>query len=136
MKICIDSNILIYSVNEESEYYKKARKFIENKLINDGIAVTDITLIEFFQVTTNEKVVSNPFSAEEANGIIQDLLNDPRVELLQMEENILKYVFETSRYHKISKYEIYDHIIANICKFYDVDEFYTVNNHDFDSYDF
>ena len=136
MEICIDSNILIYSFNTDSKYYKKARNFIKKYISDDGLAITDISLIEFFQISTNNKIVENPLSAEEANKIIQDIFNDPRIKLLDTNIDVLQYVFETSQYYNITKYEIYDHIIANLCRFYNIKYFYTVNTKDFVKYDY
>jgi predicted nucleic acid-binding protein len=134
MTICIDSNILIYAFNTESKYYNQSQNFLEKHIQSGGIAISDISVIEFYQIITNNKILDNPLTEHESNKIIQDLLNDPRIDLLQLDISILKHVFKTAARYEIRKYEIYDHIIANLCKFNNIKKFYTVNTKDFQKY--
>ena len=73
MDICIDSNILIYAFNARSQFNAKAEAVLEKLIRTDGFAITDISLIEFYQIITNDKVVSDAISPDKAYKIIKNI---------------------------------------------------------------
>ena len=116
MNICIDSNILIYAFNAQSQFNAKAEAILEELMRADGFAIADISLIEFYQIITNDKVLSDPISPDKSYEIIKDILLNKKIEVLETNIDILKFTFESAANHNVRKYEIYDHLIANLCK--------------------
>ena len=136
MDICIDSNILIYAFNVRSQFNAKAEAVLEDLIRADGFAITDISLIEFYQIITNDKVVSDPISPDKSYEIIKNILLNKKIEVLETNIDILEVTFESAANHNVRKYEIYDHLIANLCKHNNIKKFITANDKDFKKYDF
>ncbi len=134
--ICIDSNILIYAFNIDSKFYEKAKNVLAKEVKDNGIAICDISLIEFFQVITNKNKLEKALTSEEAKKIIQDIIKNRDIKILYTNSEIIHQSFSTVDKYKIEKYIIYDHIIANICKYYSIKNLYSVNIKDFKKYKF
>jgi len=49
-KILVDTNILVYGIDEESSFFKRARKILEQE--KNQLVTTSKNLIEFLAVTT------------------------------------------------------------------------------------
>jgi predicted nucleic acid-binding protein len=49
-KILIDTNILVYGIDEDSAFFKRSRKILEQE--KNQLATTSKNLIEFLAVTT------------------------------------------------------------------------------------
>lgn len=136
MDICIDSNILIYAFNAQSQFNVRAEAILEELVRADGFAIADISLIEFYQIITNVKVVSEPISPDNSYKIIKDILLNKKIEVLETNIDILELTFESAANNNVRKYEIYDHLIANLCKHNNIKKFITANDKDFKKYDF
>ncbi len=136
MDICIDSNILIYAFNAQSQFNARAEAILEELIQSDGFAITDISLIEFYQIITNDKVLSDPISPDKSYEIIKDILLNKKIEVLETNIDILKLTFESAANHNVRRYEIYDHLIATLCKHNNIKKFITANDKDFKKYDF
>lgn len=136
MDICIDSNILIYAFNAQSQFNARAEAILEKLIRADGFAIADISLIEFYQIITNDKVLSDPISPDKSYEIIKDILLNKKIEVLETNIDILKLTFESAANHNVRKYEIYDHLIANLCKHNNIKQFITANDKAFKKYDF
>jgi aminotransferase in exopolysaccharide biosynthesis len=136
MDICIDSNVLIYAFNAQSQFNARAEAILEELILADGFAIADISLIEFYQIITNDKLLSDPISPDKSYEIIKDILLNKKIEVLETNIDILKLTFESAANHNVRKYEIYDHLIANLCKHNNIKQFITGNDKDFKKYDF
>ena len=134
--ICIDSNILIYAFNEASEFNKQAKNIIKNKIHFGKIAICDISLVEFFQIITDKKRLEKSLNTDTAQKIIQTITENECFKVLYTNNEIYSNIFETVSKYNIEKYEIYDHIIAYTCKFYNINELITMNVKDFKKYKF
>ena len=134
--ICIDSNILIYAFNESSEFNRQAKNIIKKKIFLEKIAICDISLVEFFQVITDKKRLETSLNTEAAQIIIKTITENDCFKVLYTNREIYNNIFETTNKFSIEKYEIYDHIIACTCKFYNITELITMNVKDFKKYKF
>jgi len=113
MDICIDSNILIYAFNVQSQFNSKAEAVLEDLIRADGFAITDISLIEFYQIITNDKVVSDPISPDKSYEIIKNILLNKKIEVLETNIDILEVTFESAANHNVrkkdfKKYDFFD----------------------------
>jgi len=132
--ICIDSNILIHAFNVSSDLNKKASLFISEKIKSQKISICDISLIEFFQIVTNKNKLEKSLSTDSAQLIIKNIINNQNFNVLYGNETNFKETIDSLDKYKINKYEIYDHLIANTCKYYTIKTFFTVNVKDFKKY--
>ena len=134
--ICIDSIILIYAFNVVSEFNTQAKDLIKKKILNEKIAICDTSLVEFFQVITNKKRLQKSLSTDKAQKIIQTITDNESFEVLYSNAKIYNNVFNSANRYGIEKFEIYDHIIACTCEFYNITELFTMNAKDFKKYSF
>jgi len=81
-KPLLDSNIFIYAANGDSPFYKKATEVIE-RYLRSGFFLSDLNLIEFFQVVTDTRKTPDPFSPKEAFTYIKKLVAVPGVHVLR-----------------------------------------------------
>jgi predicted nucleic acid-binding protein len=69
--VCIDSNLLIYAFNVSSEFHQSTIKILNDAVILEGMAICDISLIEFFQVITDKKRLDKSLTNQEAKKVIE-----------------------------------------------------------------
>ena len=112
----IDSNILLYSANQDSPFNHEAVKILEQHT-RSGLYVADINLIEFYQVITDGRKTAEPYSPEKASEFIYRLTDVPSVHVLRSRslQEVLKD--EISRQDianlDITRFDIYDYLIAD-----------------------
>jgi len=130
-KPLLNSDIFIYAANKNSLFYKESLKIIEENLYT-GFFVTDLNLIEIFQVITDGKKTSNPYSTQEALIYIHKLIKIPEVQILkttpfyEVISNPDKQKELTSL--NISKFGIYDYLIADRMRVNQVKKIITFND--------
>lgn len=135
--IALDSNVLIYSFDKNGIYYEKSVNFLNNLRNSEKkIAVSHLTLIEFFQIITDKNKMENPLDIEAASDIISSIFDNDDFEILPINDKIIQEAFFTVKDYKIVKYGIYDHLLAFICKENNISYFATYNNKDFEKYSF
>lgn len=82
--ILLDANLLIYAHDDLSPFQESAKGWLEEVLSGpERVGISWITLLAFLRITTNPRIVQNPFSPMEALGLIQKWLSVPHVELIQ-----------------------------------------------------
>jgi len=57
-KVLVDTNIFVYGIDEDSAFFKRARKILEQDKYQ--LATTSKNLIEFLAVTTKSSVLVFP----------------------------------------------------------------------------
>jgi len=80
----LDTNLLIYAVNQDSAQHRRARSFLENRLsASDPLYLSWSNLYEFLRVTTHPKVFARPLSWNQAFQMLEVFLDSPQVEILR-----------------------------------------------------
>jgi len=133
-KPLLDSNIFIYAANEDSGFFTEAVKVIEENAFT-GFFITDLNLIEFFQVITDGRKTISPYSTEDALAYIRKLVRIPGVQVLKTRP-LSEIVANTDRYEeltklKIHRFDIYDYLIADCMRANKIKTIYTANIKDF-----
>jgi len=135
----IDTNLLVYAHNKDSEFNKKAVSFLE-KVLNDrdekgnlSICLTTQVLIEFVNVITRQ-TLERPVSIPGAIQIIKEYLT-AGVKILSQRNTQLRTFLELLSSIKTRK-KIFDVALAATLKDHNITGFYTVNVDDFKEFDF
>ena len=82
--LVFDTNVLIYSADEYSEFYLPCRNFLEATLNDREPAfLTWGVCYEFLRVSTHPSVLRSPRSMREAWQFLEDLLDTPNFGVLQ-----------------------------------------------------
>jgi len=134
--ICIDSNLLIYAFNLSSEFHQSAITVLDETVKSEGIAICDISLIEFFQVITDRKRLDKSLTNQEAKEIIEIVSHNEKIKILHTTNTILEKAFSTVAEYNIERYGIYDHLIACSLEKNHIKKIYTANTEDFLCYSF
>ena len=84
MSYSFDANILLYASDESSEFYARAKVFLNDRQADsDILCLTWPVLMAFQRIATHPSIFSNPMSAETAWGNVQQLLKLPRTRVIQ-----------------------------------------------------
>ncbi|GMU67372.1 MAG: ribonuclease VapC [Acidobacteriota bacterium] len=81
--ICVDLNVLLYAVDEDSPHHETARKWLEQELSGDrAIGLPWIVLLGFLRLTTRAGVLRRPMAAADAISYVDEWLALPGVHAL------------------------------------------------------
>ncbi len=137
-KFAIDTNILVYAHNLDSEFHEKAAAFLEDVLDDAeetaySICLPAQVLIEFVRVITWQKLTT-PLTMTEAAKIVNQYVNSGISVITQGEthiENFLELLASIT-----TRRNIFDVALAATLKDNNVNGLYTVNVTDFTTFDF
>ena len=135
-KTFLDSNIFIYAADKKSLFYDESLEIIKDS-VETGFFTSDICFLEFYQVITDSRKIPVPCSPEEALLYIQKLWNTPEIDFLEADilgtfeekehqNNLVKY--------NITRFDIYDYLIAACLKKNQIRKIITFNSKDFKKY--
>ena len=83
----IDLNLLIYAVNRDAPHHDEARRWWEACLAgSEPIALAWAVMLGFLRITTSERVMPQPLTAEQAIQVIDEWLNQPSVRIVSPKE--------------------------------------------------
>lgn len=81
--VVVDTNILVYSADADSQWHHRSRDWIERRRVRpDAWHTTWSILYEFIRVTTHPRVMRKPWSATRAWTFVSALLGSPGLGVL------------------------------------------------------
>jgi toxin-antitoxin system PIN domain toxin len=126
--IAVDTNILVYSVRDESPYYRQAltlmTSFAESR---DPWAIPWPCVYEFLRVVTNPRFFNPPNMLEDALERIEQLRESPSLIMLGDGPGHLRHMTKTLRESAATGNLVHDGHIAALCLEHGVSEFYTMD---------
>ena len=81
--ISVDTNILVYSLNEDSDLHESARAFMQELGGRSDVVVAEQTLVELYLLIRNPTVFPHPYEAEAATEVCERLRTNPRWRLVE-----------------------------------------------------
>lgn len=131
-----DSNIFVYAADKKSLFHNESVEIIKD-CVEKGFFTADICFLEFYQVITDGRKTPRPLSPEETLLYIQKLWNTPEIHVLETDifdlfegkshqDNLVK--------HNVTRFDIYDYLIAACLKKNHIKEIVTFNSKDFEKY--
>ena len=124
--VLLDTNILLYAIDEESKYFKSVQRLLSTDTIN--FFTTSKNISEFLSVIT--RIPNSSISVEKALFIINDFQNSFRI-LYPTEESNVIFIDLLKKYTphglKIHDYEIVSIALSNKIK-----SIATINKKDFE----
>ena len=83
MGFTIDANLLLYAVNRDSPFHRKAKTFIESCAVSDETWYMCWEVIHaFIRISTHPKVLADPLHPGEAIDIIEQILQLPHTQTM------------------------------------------------------
>jgi toxin-antitoxin system PIN domain toxin len=126
--IAVDTNILVYSVRDESPYYRQAlplmTSFAESR---DPWAIPWPCVYEFLRVVTHPKLFVPPNTLEDALERIEQLRESPSLVMLGDGPSHLRHLLKTFRESDAIGNLVHDAHIATLCLEHGVSELYTMD---------
>jgi toxin-antitoxin system PIN domain toxin len=81
--VVVDTNILVYAADADSDWHVRSRDFIEGRRRQPDAWFTTWPIVyEFMRVTTHPRVMRKPWSAPRAFSFISALLSSPGLAML------------------------------------------------------
>ncbi len=132
-KFLIDTNVLIYAINKDSEFHLSSRKIFETALNNDlNFFVSINNLLEFFAIVTDNKRVQNPLNPYQAREVI-NIIAESKIKIIHADIYTLNKSLEIAVELQKSKQVIFDFLIAALMISNDIKNIITYNTKDFKS---
>lgn len=130
MKILIDSNILVYSLYENSEHFAKSREILKK---NSDLFISTQNLIETFRVITSAQFqTQTPYEPKDAVDTL-DIFSQNMKVVSPNKETFIILKGLIAKYG-VKSYAIYDANIVATMITYGIDCIYTNNQNDFKKY--
>ncbi|HEV2691789.1 MAG TPA: TA system VapC family ribonuclease toxin [Verrucomicrobiae bacterium] len=128
--ISFDTNLLLYSLNQDCPEHTAARAFFDSLPTTPGsVAISELVLVELYVLLRNPAVLAKPLSAPDAAVIIQAFRQHPRWTLLDAANapEVMNSVWKIAARPDVGRRVIFDARLALTLKHHGVTEFATRN---------
>jgi len=126
-KILVDTNILVYGIDEESSFFNRARKILEQEKYE--IVTTSKNLIEFLAVTT--KSTGYNLENNTALEIIEEIIQG--IEIVYPTQESMAIFLDLMNRYQPKGLKVHDFEIISIGLAHGIHEVATFNTKDFKS---
>ncbi len=83
MSYSLDANILLYASNEQSEFHRKAIRFLSDRLADsEPLYLCWPTVFAYLRIATHGSIFSTPLSPKEATRNIENFIEAPQVRFI------------------------------------------------------
>lgn len=135
--VLFDTNILVFSHNTDSPYYKKAAKLREEAILGRLKAVlTHQNLLEFYAIITDPRRVTHPLTPIQALAEVAKYIAHDAFRVISPTSEALELFRKFSKRVKARGGEIFDVYLVATMVSSKVKTIYTGNERDFQKYDF
>ncbi|HSW53880.1 MAG TPA: type II toxin-antitoxin system VapC family toxin [Ignavibacteriaceae bacterium] len=124
-KLLLDTNLLIYSIDEGSKYFKQANKIFTQQL---ELYTTSKNLSEFLSVIT--RIPKNPLSLKDAILVVEDFRD--ALTVIYPDENSFKIFIKLLEQYQPVGLHIHDYEIISIALSHKIQTIATFNEKDFE----
>ncbi len=66
MSLSVDTNIIVYALNQDSDVHEPARRFLESLAPRTDVVIAELTLVELYLLIRNPTIFPNPYPAPQA----------------------------------------------------------------------
>lgn len=126
--IAVDSNLLIYSHREDSEFHRAAKELIDSlRHSSEPWAIPWPCIHEFIGIATHPGIYKPASTLSEALGFLDSLLASPRLDLLAESAGYFEKLREISTAARLKGPRIHDARIAALCLHHGVSELWSAD---------
>ena len=138
--ISFDTNLLLYSLNQDCAEFNDARSFFAGLPVAPGtVAICELVLVELYVLLRNSAVVKNPLDPADAVSLIQPFRQHPTWTLLDYPgetSNVMDEVWRQAARPNIGRRIVFDARLALTLRHHGVTEFATRNGTHFADFGF
>ncbi len=132
----VDANVLIYALNEGSEYHRACIDLIERAERGEiSLCLAPQTFAECYAVLTDPRRVTDPYEPEEALTELETILAMPGVTLLPVPVDLLARLRELLRRFHIKGGDVFDAQLVATMLGNGIRRIYTYNRSDFEPFE-
>ena len=133
--ISVDTNIIVYSLNKDSDEHERARGFLEKLTERADVVIAEQTLVELYLLIRNPVVFEQPFDARGATEVCERFRTHPRWRLVECRPVMLD-VWKFTSQNDFPRRRIIDTRLALTLISAGVTDFATRNIKDFEGFGF
>ena len=138
--ISFDTNLLLYSLNQDSAEYSDTRAFFDSLPTAPGaVAICELVLIELYVLLRNPAVLSSPLDPVSAASIIQTFRRHPTWLLIDypgQTASVMDELWRLAAQPNTGRRIVFDARLALTLRHYGVTEFATRNTTHFTGFGF
>lgn len=138
--ISFDTNLLLYSLNQDCAEYDDARRFFAALPTTPGaVAICELVLVELYVLLRNPAVLRNPLEAADAVSVIQPFRQHPTWQLIDLPGETSRVMDEVWRWAgqpNCGRRVVFDARLALTLRHHGVTEFATRNETHFAGFGF
>ena len=125
----IDTNIIVYAHNKESQYFLESTKFLERLLVKRKVFFAIQNLLESYSVFT--KILKKTLTQSQTLEIVKYYFSHPNSQIIYPTEKTAKILFELLKKYKVEGEKIYDLNLVALMIENNIKTIYTKNIKDF-----
>lgn len=132
--LSLDANLLIYAFNTACPEHERASGYLNGLSANDGIAISEFILCEFYVLLRNPAILRNPLSASEATDVVCGYRGHPRWKIVGYPPNsqiLYDELWAMTAGRTFARRRIFDARTAIALRAFGVRDFATANVKDF-----
>jgi toxin-antitoxin system PIN domain toxin len=133
--ISIDTNVLLYAQNQDCAEHSAAAAFLAGCAHRDDVAISELVLMELYQLLRNPAVLERPLGAVEAAEVCQGFRGNPRWALIE-NAPVMEKVWALAAQPGIARRRLFDARLGFTLLHHGVKELATRNVKDFDALGF
>jgi len=127
----LDTNILIYAYNQDSELHAQAINILRTALDKETRAfIADKSLYEFFAIITDPRRVEKPVEVAEAIDVI-NFLRESNIKIILTTHKTLEILTNLLEKYSLKKQKIFDAVLAALAIENKIETILTRNDKDF-----
>jgi hypothetical protein len=138
--ISFDTNLLLYSLNQDCPEYNDARAFFASLPTAPGtVAVCELVLVELYVLLRNPAVLNNPLDPADAVALIQTFRQHPTWKLFDYPGDasaVMDELWRLAAQPNIGRRIVFDARLALTLRHHGVTEFATRNENHFTGFGF
>ncbi|MFW6312882.1 MAG: TA system VapC family ribonuclease toxin [Spirochaetota bacterium] len=135
MPLSIDTNILVYALNEDSDVHEPARSFLESLAARTDVVIAELTLVELYLLIRNPTVFPNPYPAPQAIEACRAFARNPNWRIVECRP-VMERVWDAASEPDFARRRIIDARLAFTLRAAGVTEFATRNTVPFEGFGF
>ncbi len=128
----IDTNILVYAHNKDSEFHSDCKSIVAKAVKNEIKAVIAVqNLIELYAIITDKRRVKHPLSPEKAKELIQFYRWNNSIRIIAPLPDTIDTVLKLVAKHHPKSQSVFDYLLAATMIENGIHGIYTANSADF-----
>jgi len=109
----LDTNILVYATNKDSEFHSVCRSLVEKAVNNEIEAVVSIqNLIELYAVITDKRRVEHPLTPVKAKELIEFYKKDTGIRIIAPVVRTVDTIAKLIEKHSPRSQSVFDYLLA------------------------